>query len=48
MNFSLITIAVIVFILWLAIFVFYLYTSRQQETIEEEIDRIQRMLDKED
>ncbi len=48
MNFSLITIAIVVSILWLAIYAFYLYTSQQQEQIEEEINRVERLLDKED
>lgn len=46
MNFSLITIAIIVSVLWLAIFVFYLYTSKQQEQIGDDIERVQRLLDK--
>lgn len=47
MNISLITIAIIVSVLWLAIFGFYLYTSHQQEKIEDEIERVERKLNKE-
>lgn len=44
MNISLLTIAIIVSILWLAIYGFYLYTSQQQERLEDEIERIERKL----
>lgn len=45
MQISLIAIAIIVSVLWLAVYVFYLYTSKEQENLESEIDRIERKLD---
>ena len=43
-NLLIITIVVIVF--WLAATAYYLYTSRQQESLEKEIVSLQAMLDK--
>ncbi|MCA9872372.1 MAG: hypothetical protein KC441_01925 [Anaerolineales bacterium] len=43
-NLLIITILVIVF--WLGATAFYLYTSRQQESLEKDITSLQNMLDK--
>ena len=37
-------IAVVLIVLWLAAFAFYIYTSRQQQEIEEELEALKKML----
>ncbi|HEX6385764.1 MAG TPA: hypothetical protein VF177_13925 [Anaerolineae bacterium] len=37
-------IAIVLIILWLAAFAFYMYTSRQQRDIENELDALKKML----
>ncbi|MCB8926383.1 MAG: hypothetical protein H6652_12240 [Ardenticatenaceae bacterium] len=39
---------VIISLFWLGAFGFYLYTSRQQETIADEVEQLQKKLDKND
>ena len=42
---NLFAVAFIIAILWVIVFGFYLYTSRHQKSIAEEIDIIQKKLD---
>ena len=39
---------VIISLFWLGAFGFYLYTSRQQENIADEVEQLQKKLDKHD
>lgn len=41
-NLSLI--AIVLVVLWLAAFSFYMFTSRQQQKIEEELEALKKML----
>ena len=43
-NLLIITVLIIAF--WMAATAFYLYTSRQQESLEKEIEAVQQLLDK--
>jgi hypothetical protein len=43
-NLLIITVLIIAF--WMAATAFYLYTSRQQESLEKEIEAVQKLLDK--
>ncbi|NHZ72119.1 MAG: hypothetical protein GWP17_03425 [Aquificales bacterium] len=42
-NFMLVT--VIVFVLWLGAMGYYLYASRQQESLENQVEAVQTLLD---
>ncbi|MCA9963911.1 MAG: hypothetical protein KC423_06705 [Anaerolineales bacterium] len=42
---SLPLIAVVIILLWLAVFVYYLTTSRSQQTLEQEIEALKKILD---
>ena len=42
---NLLAVGVIIAIFWVVVFGFYLYTSRQQRNIGQEIDTIQQQLD---
>jgi len=37
-------IAIVLIVLWLAAFAFYIYTSRQQQDIEEDLEALKKML----
>lgn len=41
-------IAIVIIVLWLAAFAFYMFTSRQQPRIEEELEALKEMLGPED
>lgn len=38
-------VTVIVFVLWLVAMGYYLYASRQQESLEDQVDAVQKLLD---
>ncbi len=42
---QLLTVAALIAIFWIGCFVFYLYTSRQQESISREIENLKNQLD---
>jgi Tfp pilus assembly protein PilO len=42
---NLLLVTVIIFVLWLAAMGYYLYSSRQQESLEEQIETVQKLLD---
>lgn len=42
---SLPLIAVVIILLWVGIFVYYLTTSRSQQTLEQEIEALKKILD---
>lgn len=41
---NLIVVTVIVFVLWLGAMGYYLYASRQQESLEEQVEAVQKIL----
>jgi hypothetical protein len=42
---NLMIVTVIVFVLWLAAMGYYLYASRQQDSLEDQVDVVQKILD---
>jgi Tfp pilus assembly protein PilO len=42
---NLLLVTVIVFVLWLLAMGYYLYSSRQQESLEEQVEVVQNLLD---
>lgn len=42
---NIVLVTVIIFILWLAAMGYYLYSSRQQESLEEQVESVQKLLD---
>lgn len=42
---NLLLLTILIFVLWLGAFAFYLFTSRQQKNIADEIERLQQKLD---
>lgn len=42
---NLLLVTVIVFVLWLVAMGYYLYSSRQQESLEEQVESVQKLLD---
>lgn len=42
---NLLLVTVIIFILWTVAMGYYLYTSRQQESLEEQVESLQELLD---
>lgn len=42
---SLPLVAVVIILFWLAVFVYYLNTSRSQRTLEQEIEALKKILD---
>lgn len=42
---NLLLVTVIVFVLWLAAMGYYLYSSRQQESLEDQVEAVQKLLD---
>jgi len=42
---NLLLIAILVIVFWLSILIFYLYTSRQQQNLQADIETLRQMLD---
>ncbi|MBE2223211.1 MAG: hypothetical protein IAF02_16835 [Anaerolineae bacterium] len=42
---NIVLVTVVVFVLWLAAMGYYLYSSRQQESLEKQVEAVQKMLD---
>ena len=42
---NIVLVTVIVFVLWLVAMGYYLYSSRQQESLEEQVESVQKLLD---
>ena len=38
-------VTVVIFVLWLVAMGYYLYASRQQESLEDQVDAVQKLLD---
>jgi preprotein translocase subunit YajC len=41
-------VTIIIFVLWVAAMGYYLYSSRQQETLQSQVEALQKMLDDSD
>jgi CcmD family protein len=44
---SLLPVALIIIVLWVALFGYYLYVARQQTALREELESLQKLLDQE-
>ncbi len=42
---NLLMVTAVIFVLWLVAMGYYLYSSRQQESLEEQVDAVQKLLD---
>ncbi|MFO7681556.1 MAG: hypothetical protein R6X34_16045 [Chloroflexota bacterium] len=41
-------VTIIIFVLWVAVMGYYLYSSRQQENLQSQVEALQKMLDDSD
>jgi len=42
---NILLVTVIIFVLWMAVMGYYLYTSRQQDSLEDQVGAVQKLLD---